>query len=86
MFTGACLPSDGVYPHKASNSLLLQHSTPDISRTGNHGLALQMAEISRVLQPGGVFVASTFLKAAAPLGDSTCRQYTNNVCAQSCML
>lgn len=27
-----------------------------------------MAEISRVLAPGGVFVASTFLKAAAPLG------------------
>lgn len=27
-----------------------------------------MAEISRVLKPGGVFVASTFLKAAAPLG------------------
>lgn len=31
-------------------------------------LGLQMAEISRVLKPGGVFVASTFLKAAAPLG------------------
>lgn len=29
---------------------------------------LQLAEISRVLRPGGVFVASTFLKAAAPLG------------------
>jgi hypothetical protein len=29
---------------------------------------LQVAEISRVLQPGGVFVASTFLKASAPLG------------------
>ena len=28
----------------------------------------QVAEISRVLQPGGVFVASTFLKASAPLG------------------
>lgn len=27
-----------------------------------------MAEISRVLAPGGVFVASTFLAAAAPLG------------------
>ncbi len=27
-----------------------------------------MAEISRVLRPGGVFVASTFLKASAPLG------------------
>lgn len=33
-----------------------------------HGLGMQMAEISRVLKPGGVFVASTFLKAAAPLG------------------
>ena len=32
---------------------------------------VQMAEISRVLQPGGVFVASTFLKAAAPLGELT---------------
>lgn len=29
---------------------------------------VQLAEISRVLRPGGVFVASTFLKAAAPLG------------------
>lgn len=29
---------------------------------------MQLAEISRVLRPGGVFVASTFLKAAAPLG------------------
>ena len=29
---------------------------------------LQVAEISRVLRPGGVFVASTFLKASAPLG------------------
>jgi len=28
-----------------------------------------MAEISRVLRPGGMFVASTFLKAAAPLGE-----------------
>ena len=28
----------------------------------------QFAEISRVLRPGGVFVASTFLKVAAPLG------------------
>jgi SAM-dependent methyltransferase len=27
-----------------------------------------MAEISRVLAPGGVFVASTFLNALAPLG------------------
>ena len=32
---------------------------------------VQMAEISRVLAPGGVFVASTFLKAAAPLGELT---------------
>lgn len=31
-------------------------------------LRLQVAEISRVLRPGGVFVASTFLKASAPLG------------------
>ena len=29
---------------------------------------LQVAEISRVLKPGAVFVASTFLKASAPLG------------------
>jgi ubiquinone/menaquinone biosynthesis C-methylase UbiE len=27
-----------------------------------------LAEISRVLRPGGVFVASTFLNAVAPLG------------------
>ncbi len=27
-----------------------------------------LAEISRVLRPGGVFVASTFLNFAAPLG------------------
>jgi ubiquinone/menaquinone biosynthesis C-methylase UbiE len=27
-----------------------------------------MAEVSRVLKPGGVFVASTFLTALAPLG------------------
>lgn len=27
-----------------------------------------LAEISRVLRPGGVFVASTFMVAAAPLG------------------
>lgn len=27
-----------------------------------------MAEISRVLRPGGVFVASTFLNFSAPLG------------------
>lgn len=32
-------------------------------------LWLQLAEISRVLRPGGVLVASTFLKAAAPLGE-----------------
>ena len=30
--------------------------------------SVQVAEISRVLKPGGVFVASTFLKASAPLG------------------
>lgn len=30
---------------------------------------LQMVEISRVLQPGGVFVASTFLKTFSPLGE-----------------
>lgn len=28
-----------------------------------------MAEISRVLKPGGVFVASTFLTVFAPLGE-----------------
>ena len=28
-----------------------------------------MAEISRVLKPGGVFVASTFLTPVAPLGE-----------------
>ena len=31
-------------------------------------MLLQMAEISRVLEPGGVFVASTFLKTFSPLG------------------
>ena len=31
-------------------------------------LMLQMAEISRVLEPGGVFVATTFLKTFSPLG------------------
>ena len=31
-------------------------------------MLLQVAEISRVLKPGAVFVASTFLKASAPLG------------------
>lgn len=31
-------------------------------------LQAALAEISRVLAPGGVFVASTFLAAAAPLG------------------
>ena len=30
---------------------------------------LQMVEISRVLRPGGVFVASTFLKTFSPLGE-----------------
>ena len=30
--------------------------------------ALAVAEVGRVLRPGGVFVASTFLDAAAPLG------------------
>jgi SAM-dependent methyltransferase len=29
---------------------------------------MQVAEISRVLKPGGVFIGSTFLKASAPLG------------------
>ena len=29
---------------------------------------MQVAEISRVLKPGGTLVASTFLKASAPLG------------------
>ena len=33
------------------------------------GVLLQMVEISRVLQPGGVFVASTFLKTFSPLGE-----------------
>jgi SAM-dependent methyltransferase len=28
-----------------------------------------MAEVSRVLRPGGVFVASTFLTPFAPLGE-----------------
>jgi hypothetical protein len=28
-----------------------------------------MVEISRVLRPGGVFVASTFLKTFSPLGE-----------------
>lgn len=28
----------------------------------------QVAEISRVLKPGGLFVASTFLQSLAPLG------------------
>jgi SAM-dependent methyltransferase len=31
--------------------------------------ALAVHEVSRVLRPGGVFVGSTFLDAAAPLGD-----------------
>ena len=31
--------------------------------------AAAFAEISRVLAPGGVFVASTFLSATAPLGE-----------------
>lgn len=30
---------------------------------------VQMVEISRVLQPGGIFVASTFLKTFSPLGE-----------------
>lgn len=30
---------------------------------------VQMVEISRVLQPRGVFVASTFLKTFSPLGE-----------------
>lgn len=30
---------------------------------------IQMVEISRVLQPGGIFVASTFLKTFSPLGE-----------------
>jgi SAM-dependent methyltransferase len=30
--------------------------------------SLAMAEISRVLKPGGIFVGSTFLDATAPLG------------------
>ncbi len=38
------------------------HGRPSTARP------LQVAEISRVLKPGGVFVASTFLKASAPLG------------------
>ncbi len=29
----------------------------------------QMAEISRVLRPGGVFVGTTFMGALAPLGE-----------------
>ena len=32
--------------------------------------SLQMVEISRVLKPGGVFVASTFLKTFSPLGEA----------------
>ena len=31
-------------------------------------MLLQMAEISRVLEPGGVFVVTTFLKTFSPLG------------------
>lgn len=30
--------------------------------------SMQVAEISRVLKPGGIFIGSTFLKASAPLG------------------
>ena len=32
-------------------------------------LFLQVSEISRILKPGGVFVASTFLAQKAPFGD-----------------
>lgn len=30
---------------------------------------MQMLEVSRVLRPGGVFVATTFLSASLPIGD-----------------
>lgn len=40
-----------------------------VSKASVHTCAqMQVAEISRVLKPGGVFVGSTFLKASAPLG------------------
>jgi ubiquinone/menaquinone biosynthesis C-methylase UbiE len=50
----------------ASGSVSAIHAAAAIHCWPNPQAAL--AEISRVLKPGGVFVASTFLVASAPLG------------------
>lgn len=50
----------------ASGSLAAIHAGAALHCWPNPQLAF--AEISRVLKPGGVFVASTFLSATAPLG------------------
>ena len=46
---------------------MLQILSGQLAVTGSFW-PMQVAEISRVLKPGGIFVASTFLKASAPLG------------------
>ena len=48
--------------------LLLHGLLPDRAVPRRASLQAALAEISRVLAPGGVFVASTFLTASAPLG------------------
>ena len=55
--------------NKAPRSLSLPSFTADMCGCDSPDrLPMQFAEISRVLRPGGVLVASTFLKVAAPLG------------------
>lgn len=50
---------------------------------------MQMVEISRVLKPGGIFVASTFLKTFSPLGeflgDDVVRPLNQVCCIQICL-